>query len=68
MKTWYLLYDGSSADGRGTPRYIGRTLDKVVAERHYKKCENDPYCTGKVIIITDIAEMQASYWTNWKEL
>lgn len=68
MKTWYLLYDGSSADGRGTPRYIGRTLDIGVAMDHYEKCESSPYCTGKVIIITDTKEEMASWKTNWKEL
>ena len=28
MGTWYLLYDGSSPDGRGFAKYITRTIDK----------------------------------------
>ena len=50
--TWYLLFDGSSPDGRGNPNYIGRTTDKKKAVAHYKKCKS-PYSTGKVIIVTD---------------
>ncbi len=48
----YLLYDGISADGRGDPKYIGWTTDKAAAENHKKKCLEDPYCTGRVRVIT----------------
>lgn len=65
MKTWYLLYDGSSPDGRGGGRYVGRTTDKTVARNHYKECSKDPYCTGWVEIVTDDRVDRASSATNW---
>ena len=48
----YLLYDGSSSDGRGDPDYRGWTTDKTVAEKHKKKCQSSPYYTGRVEVIT----------------
>lgn len=50
--TIYLLYDGSSVDGRGIPDYIGWTLDKTEAFKHSNKCRSNPYCTGYVSIVT----------------
>lgn len=44
---------GSSADGRGDGKYIGRTTDPVVAKAHAKKCEKNPYSTGYVLRVDD---------------
>ena len=52
-ETWYVLFDGTSADGRGDARFVGRTTDAVAAALHAKKCEKSPYCTGYVLKITD---------------
>ena len=59
MDAWYLLYDGSSPDGRGAGNYIGRTTDKKVAKAHFKKCAEDPYSTGGVTIVTDTKAWRA---------
>lgn len=53
MENWYLLYDGESVDGMGKPDYLTRTTDKKVALEHYKKCKENPYSIGKVVVITD---------------
>jgi len=53
METWYLLFDGDSPDGMGSPDYIGRTLDKDKAQAHHDKCRENPYSTGKVVVVTD---------------
>ncbi len=66
METWYLLFDGISADGRGEGRYIGRTTDKEVARKHYMKCANDPYSTGRVDIVTDTRIERAWSLTDWE--
>lgn len=51
--TWYLLYDGTSVDGRGDPKYIGRTLSEEDAIAHNNRCKTNPYSTGKVVIVTE---------------
>lgn len=53
MMTWYLLFDGSSPDGRGELDYKGRTTHKNVAKKHFEKVEGNPYSTGKVMIAND---------------
>ena len=53
METWYLLLSGSSADGIGTPDYIGRTKDMEIAKAHVKKERSSPFSTGGVQIIND---------------
>jgi len=53
MEIWYLLYDGTSADGLGQGKYCGRTLDMFTAIEHFEKVKNDPFNTGKVVKITD---------------
>ena len=55
MKTeWYLLYGGSSVDGRGDAVYKGRTIEKSEALAFYvKHIKDNPYSTGKVQIVTD---------------
>lgn len=67
-KTIFLLYGGSSADGRGSGRYIGRTEDKEKAKKHYLKVYNDPYSTGQVKILSKGEETVAGYWTDWASL
>ena len=48
LKVTYLLYDGDSPDGRGTPKLTGQTTNKERARKHLLKTKNDPYPTGKV--------------------
>lgn len=50
---WYLLFDGSSEDGRGEPTYVGRTKHQALAYKHFKKVSKSPYSTGKVMIAND---------------
>ena len=56
---WYLMYDGSSPDGRGSAKYVARTLSKEHAEEFYNSNKENPYWTGYVDIITnyDIVRM-----------
>lgn len=56
MENWYLLYDSTSQDGWGHPKYVSRTLDKKVALKHFDNCKKNPYSIGKVVIITDATE------------
>lgn len=51
--TWFLLYGGTSADGAGPGKYVGRTTDPEVARAHHHEVKNDPYSTGYVEIVTD---------------
>jgi hypothetical protein len=53
MGPWYLLLDGTSEDGMGSPRYKERTLEPAVARMHLRRCRKDPYNVGKVVVITD---------------
>lgn len=55
MGLWYLLFDGSSPDGRGEPKYVGRTTHKALAKKHFKKIDSNPYSTGKVLIANDFS-------------
>lgn len=66
-ETWYLLFGGTSVDGMGQGKYIGRTTDKEVAHRHYQACVDNPYSIGKVIIVTDTDYQQAGWLTNWDD-
>lgn len=58
--TWYLLYGGTSEDGRGHPRYCGRTTDMSKAAKHFAECESNPYSIGEVRIITETQELLAT--------
>ena len=49
--TLFLLYSGTSEDGRGSANYAGRTTDKAKAKKHYEKCIKNPYSTGYVVIL-----------------
>jgi len=53
MGLWYLLFEGSSPDGRGEPKYVGRTKHQAQAYKCFKKVNNSPYSTGKVMIAND---------------
>jgi hypothetical protein len=66
MKTWYLLFDGSSVDGRGEGTYVGRTTDREAARKHYVRCAKDPYSTGRVDIVTDTKLESAWSDTDWQ--
>ncbi len=55
---WYLLYGGSSEDGRGPGKYIGRTTESDVAFKHARECASDPYSTGYVIALTDRCDIR----------
>lgn len=68
METWFLLFDGSSPDGRGQPDFAGRTTDKAKAKKHYEACRKNPYSVGQVIIVTDHSHKMADAWTNWDVL
>jgi len=61
-EVWYLLFDGDSPDGRGTPAYAGRTLDVKKAMAHHQKCKADPYCTGYTVIVSDKRHSQPTGW------
>lgn len=50
MTCWYLLFAGTSTDGLGTPKYVGRTTDINKAAQHYREVKQSPYSTGKVMI------------------
>jgi hypothetical protein len=64
----FLLYDGTSVDGRGSGTYCGCTTNKVVAKRHWDKCKKNPYSTGRVLALT-ATEQQYIYsekcWENY---
>jgi hypothetical protein len=51
--TWYLLYDGSSTDGRGSAKFIGRTLSEEFAKKHNEECKSSPYSFGYVEVVTN---------------
>lgn len=65
-EVWYILFGGTSEDGRGRGTYIGRTTDKTVAKKHYEHCRKDPYSTGRVVIYTDTSASEASPFTQWE--
>lgn len=57
---WFLLYSGSSCDGRGEPKYKSRTTDIDIAIKHLKAKPN-PYCFDKVMAVTDTTCYEASH-------
>ena len=66
MSLWYLLFDGSSPDGRGEPKYTGRTTHKAVAKKHFKKVDSNPYSIGRVMIASDFGYGNATA-TDFKD-
>lgn len=59
---WFLLFDGNSPDGRGQPKYVGRTTDEKTAAEHYAKVSSNPYSTGEVVVVTDEEYELYDYW------
>ena len=53
LGTIYVLYGGTSCDGRGNPTYVGRTTDMKEAREHLKKGQSNPYSIGSVWAMTD---------------
>lgn len=47
----FLLYGGSSCDGRGESRFIKKTEIRQIAEDHLREIQNVPYCFGHVVWI-----------------
>lgn len=66
--TWYVLYDGQSVDGMGHPKFYTRTTDKKVAKKHWKKCKDNPYSTGKVVAYTNTKEIRIIFDYDWEGL
>ncbi len=62
--TIYLLYDGTSPDGRGIPEYVGKTTDKKKVVKHFNKIQ-DPHSIGRIeklqgndkFILTNLEDM-----------
>jgi hypothetical protein len=50
---WFVLFGGSSVDGRGEGSFLRRTTDASEAAAHFQKCANDFYSIGYVLKITD---------------
>ena len=69
MNNWNLMYDGSSPDGRGGAKYIGRTEGWEIARAFFDTRESNPYWTGYVEIITDdkIIRIRSSDVKAWDE-
>lgn len=54
-EAWYILYFGESCDGRGTPTYYGRTLDRELAVKFLEKIEKEkPYSFGHVQVLVGL--------------
>ncbi len=49
---WFILYEGSSVDGRGHPNYFKRTLLVDEASEFLRLNEKDPYSISKVDVVT----------------
>lgn len=49
----FILYDGTSVDGRGTGNFLKATESKEEALVHYKNIKLDPYSIGKVQVLTE---------------
>ena len=69
-KTWFVLLEGSSEDGRGVPNTVDcKTTNKQRAEKFFRDAQRNPYTTSGVLIITDKQRMFfADPWTDWEAL
>jgi hypothetical protein len=67
-ETWYLLFAGTTADGRGDANYTGRTTDKSIAKKHWDECKSNPYSVGKVIVVTDTKHKRIIFDYDWENL
>jgi hypothetical protein len=45
-RDWFILFDGVSQDGCGTPTFKAKTYDEYRAKTHAKKCRDNPYSAG----------------------
>ncbi len=64
-RTQYLLYGGSSVDGRGRGEYKGRTTDVNVAAKYYvEEILANPYSIGYVEAVTDTAQERYITWRH----
>ena len=52
-QTWYILYGGTSVDGRGDEVFVERTTNYKKAKKHLKRNAKNPYFLGSVDVITD---------------
>jgi hypothetical protein len=50
--TWYLVFAGSSCDGRGDPDFKGRTTDRLDAISLYRKFVCSSYDFGRIVEVT----------------
>lgn len=50
--TLFMLYEGSSPDGRGYAKLVGKTIHKAAALKHYDVVSSNPYSCGYVKIVT----------------
>ena len=53
LTTVYLLFDGASVDGRGEPKYAGKTTHIKITKAHFEKCSKNPYSIGRVMVAND---------------
>lgn len=51
--SWYLVFTGSSVDGRGIPEFRWRTTDKEEALKFFRTCVSTPYDFGHIAEVTD---------------
>jgi hypothetical protein len=65
MPTWFLLYGGTSVDGRGPGQYQGRTTDRAVARRHWDQTRKAPYSVGYVQAVTDSTTRRINVPADW---
>lgn len=62
---WFIMYGGTSCDGRGSAKYAGRTLDPNDAAKFLK--ENDsPYSFAYVQVIDDHSSCQMNNYESFK--
>lgn len=67
-ETWFILYDGTSVDGKEGGHYCGRTIDKEVAKQHYKNCLANPHNTGGVVAYTATKVVHIYRDLDWDKL
>lgn len=65
---FFLLYDGSSADGVGSGEFYKATTLAEVAYDHFLKCKLDPYSTGKVVMVRGDKATQPWKVSEWEGL
>lgn len=68
LPTWFVLYGGHSADGRGPGVFLKRTTEKLEARAHFELIQSDPRSTGSVRYYTDKGSFVVGSWTKWEEL